>query len=320
MKNQTMKDLYFEKFGDSSVLQYGEIVRPQVDFDKEVLVKTSYIGLNFADIYRRRGTYHIEPKMPYINGYEGSGTIVEAADETLLGKKILFVDVPFANAEFVAVPLENLIFLPQTIDLKMAATIGLQGLTADFLAHDLARNSAGDKVFITGVSGGVGQILSQMLLADGLEVYGSAAPAKAQLALDFGVKKVFPSREKDWLDDWIGQFDTVFDGVGVTVEQSIQLLKNRGCLIFFGMAGGNPPALDLVDLMAHSKSVMTGDLWDFLTSFQERKIRARRLFDYIEQGKIKISPAQIFKLSDGKLAQDFLESGKSSGKILLTTE
>lgn len=49
-----MKALYFEEFGESDVLKYGEVPLPQVRED-EVLVKTAYIGLNFADIYRRRG-------------------------------------------------------------------------------------------------------------------------------------------------------------------------------------------------------------------------------------------------------------------------
>lgn len=51
-----MRALYFETFGSSEVLQYGEISRPTIQ-ENEVLVKVEYAGLNFADIYRRRGTY-----------------------------------------------------------------------------------------------------------------------------------------------------------------------------------------------------------------------------------------------------------------------
>ncbi|MEG1283653.1 MAG: zinc-binding dehydrogenase, partial [Lactococcus sp.] len=232
-----MKALYFEEFGESDVLKYGEVPLPQVRED-EVLVKTAYIGLNFADIYRRRGGYHIEEHHPYINGYEGSGEIVEGKQK---GRKVLFVDVPFANAEYVAVPKEKLIYLPDHIDLKLAASIGLQGLTADFLAHDLGKNQAGDKVFVTGISGGVGQILSQILVADGMEVYGTASSAEKQaLALSRGVRQVYPSRTDEWRQTLAIKFDTVYDGVGSTVNKNLELLKNRGRLIFFGMAGGNP--------------------------------------------------------------------------------
>lgn len=198
-----MKALYFEQFGGSEVLQYGELPQPKIG-KNDVLVKVAYIGLNFADIYRRRGEYHIEKHNPYINGYEGAGVVVEIGANVTkqkVGETVLFVDVPFANAENVAVPSDQAIQLPAGIDSKLAASIGLQGMTADFLAHDLGKNLPGEKVFITGISGGVGQILSQMLVADGIEVYGSASSAeKRALALSHGVKEVYPSRENAWVE------------------------------------------------------------------------------------------------------------------------
>lgn len=315
-----MNALYFEKFGDREVLQYGKIQRPKIKQD-EILVKTEYIGLNFADIYRRRGEYHIEKHSPYINGYEATG-VVEAVGAKVknqqIGETVLFVDVPFANAEYVAVPSDRAIRLPATIDSKLAASVGLQGLTADFLAHDLGQNIRDEKVFITGISGGVGQLLSQILIADGLAVYGSASSAeKKSLALAHGVREVFPSRETDWVESVEGQFATVYDGVGSTLPQSLDLLKHRGKVVFFGMAGGDPIKVDPVTLMSESKSLLTGDLWDYLTSYQERKLRSERLFNYFEQGKIKISEPTIFSLADGKAAHEFLETGKSIGKVLL---
>lgn len=314
-----MKALYFNEFGTSAVLCYGDLPQPTLKAD-EVLVKTDYIGLNFADIYRRRGNYHIEKHTPYINGYEGAGRITAAGTQQaadLIGRPVLFVDVPFANAEYVAVPLEKIIFLPETISLKLAASIGLQGLTADFLAHDLGCDLPGAKVFITGISGGVGQLLSQMLTADGMAVSGSASSEeKQQLARIQGAKKVYPSRSDNWQQTISGTFDTVYDGVGKTLPQSIELLKNRGKVIFFGMAGGNPPQLDLIDLLAHSKSLLTGDLWDYLTSSAERKKRSERLFSYVTTHKITVTEPTIFPLEQGQAAHDFLESGRSSGKVL----
>lgn len=315
-----MKALYFETFGGSEVLQYGELPRPVIN-EHEVLVEVEYIGLNFADIYRRRGEYHIEKHTPYINGYEGAGVIVEVGAKVTkqkIGETVLFVDVPLANAEYVAVPSEQAIPLPEGIDSKLAASIGLQGMTADFLAHDLGKNVSGEKVFITGISGGVGQILSQMLVADGIEVYGSASSAEKQaLALSHGVKQVYPSREHSWVETIEGQFATAYDGVGSTIQQSLDLIQHRGKVVFFGMAGGDPIKIDPVDLMSESKSILTGDLWDYLTSYEERKVRSERLFNYFSKGQISISEPTVFPLLEGKQAHEFLETGKSIGKILL---
>ncbi len=71
----------------------------------EILVRTKAIGLNFADIYRRRGDYHLAGNPPYILGYEGAGIVEKVgADVTNIkpGDRIAFADVPFANAELVA--------------------------------------------------------------------------------------------------------------------------------------------------------------------------------------------------------------------------
>ncbi|WP_044011317.1 alcohol dehydrogenase catalytic domain-containing protein, partial [Paucilactobacillus wasatchensis] len=162
-----MKALYFTKFGGPEVLEYGEISDPVIDSDS-ALVETSLIGLNFADIYRRRGNYHIENHTPWINGYEGIGRVTklgENANSLKVGDIILFVDVPYANAEFVSVPTKKAIIVPDSVSDELAISLGLQGLTADFLAHDLAKNSAENKVLIHGISGGVGQILTQILVS-----------------------------------------------------------------------------------------------------------------------------------------------------------
>lgn len=227
------------------------------------------------------------------------------------------MDVPLANAQLVAVPENHGIKIPASIDFKLAASIGLQGLTADFLAHDLGQNKPGDNVFIHGISGGVGQLLSQMLTADGINVFGvTSTEEKQHLAIKQGAKKVF-LRNSKWLKQYAGSFNTVYDGIGSTLNQSIQLLKHRGKVVFFGMAGGNPPAFNLIELLNQSKSILTGDLWDYLTSYSERKSRSQRLFGYFESQTITISAPTIFALSDGQEAHELLESGRSTGKILL---
>lgn len=314
-----IKALYFDRFGGPEVLQYGILADPKLH-DNEILVKMTYIGLNFADIYRRKGTYHIEKRSPYIDGYEGLGMIIAVGKNVTkhrLGEKVFFVDVPFANAELVAVPEDHAITVPNDLDDKIIACVGLQGLTADFLAHDLGKNRPNQTVFIHGISGGVGQILSKILTADGVNVYGvTSTKAKQKVALQQGAKEVF-LRNEPWLQNWLEHFDTVYDGVGITLEQSIELLKHRGDLIFYGMAGGNPPRVDLVTLLSQSKSILTGDLWDYLTDYWERIARSRRLFKYLLNGSIQISEPTVFPLKDGVLAHKLLESGNNVGKILL---
>ncbi|MFC6181185.1 zinc-binding dehydrogenase [Lactiplantibacillus daowaiensis] len=314
-----MQALYFNHFGGPEVLKYGPVSAPQLTATT-LFVKPTYIGLNFADIYRRRGTYHLEPHTPMIDGYEGLGEVVAvgtAVSDFTVGERVLFVDVPFANAELVAVPSDHAIRVPAQIDDQTAASIGLQGLTADFLAHDLAQNQPNDRVLIHGISGGVGQLLTQILIADGVQVYGVASTeAKRQLALSLGAKQVF-LRQSDWASAYTAAFDTVFDGAGVTLPLSLNLIHPRGRVVFYGMAGGNPPKIDPIDLMAGSKSLMTGDLWDFLVDANSRQQRADRLFKYVLNGQIMVNQPTIYPLAEGAKAHTALETGQVAGKILL---
>ncbi len=71
-----MKALVFERFGGPDVLHYQDIPNPSIG-PTDVLVRTKAIGLNFADVYRRKGNYHLTGKPPYILGYEGAGVVEE---------------------------------------------------------------------------------------------------------------------------------------------------------------------------------------------------------------------------------------------------
>ncbi|AGO07961.1 MULTISPECIES: alcohol dehydrogenase catalytic domain-containing protein [Lactiplantibacillus] len=314
-----MKALFFNDFGDASVLQYGEVADPIVTANT-VLVKTTYIGLNFADIYRRRGTYHLEKHQPYIDGYEGVGTVVAVGKQVAnfkRGDRVLFVDVPFANASLVAVPADQAIKVPRAINDQQVASIGLQGMTAEFLVHDLAQSQPHDRVLIHGISGGVGQLLTQLLVANEVAVYGVAStPAKAELAYQAGATTVF-MRHDPWDTTHHNFFDTVFDGVGKTLPVSLATTKHRGRVIFYGMAAGNPPVIDPVKLMSESKSLMTGDLWDYLDSAAARQCRANQLFDDVLTHRVTIRPATVYSLAEGAAAHRALETGQVAGKILL---
>ncbi len=70
-----MKALCFNSFGTPDVLYYAEIPHPVIT-DDEILVQTKAIGLNFADIYRRNGNYHLQGNQPYIAGYEAAGEVI----------------------------------------------------------------------------------------------------------------------------------------------------------------------------------------------------------------------------------------------------
>lgn len=319
-----MKALTFSQFGGPEVLTYIEMDKPVLKRD-EVLVKMEAAGLNFADIYRRKGNYHLAGKPPYILGYEGAGIIERTgADVTEFkpGDRIAFADVPYANAEFTAVPSEKAVPLPDGISFDTAASVMLQGLTAQYLTRDSYMVKQGDVILVHAAAGGVGQLLVQMIKLKGGKAIGlTSSPEKKEAAVTAGADEVF-LYDEDWVEKTIALTqgegaDAVYDSVGSTLADSFAAIRKLGTAVFYGMAGGDPLPVDPRMLMDQSKTLTGGDLWNVLTSKEERLSRSAELFNWILEGQITVQPPVVFSLEQGADAHRLLESRKSTGKILL---
>ncbi|WP_114570654.1 quinone oxidoreductase family protein [Exiguobacterium flavidum] len=318
-----MHALTFSTFGGSNVLSYQEIPKPSLKAG-EVLIEMKAIGLNFADIYRRKGNYHLEGTPPYVLGYEGAGIIVEAAADSpfTAGDRVAFADVPNANAEFVAAPIDKVIPLPDGISFDTAASLLLQGLTAHYLTRDSYQIRPRDIALVHAAAGGVGQLLTQIIRLQGGIVIGlTSSKEKAAVAKANGCTDVYLYSE-DWVEEVRSKtngrgVDVVYESIGSTILDSFAAARTGGTVVFYGMAGGDPVAIDPRMLMDTSKTLTGGDLWNVLTSHEERIRRSGELFDWVLSGQLSLETPTIFSLEDGALAHDLLESRKSTGKILL---
>lgn len=317
-----MKALCFDTFGGPEVLSYRDLPDPR-PAPGQALVRTRAIGLNFADVYRRRGNYHLQGAPPYVAGYEAAGIVesVGSVSQFRAGERVAFADSPFANAELVVVPYERLIRLPDDVDFETAAALLLQGLTAQYLVRDSHALARGQTVLVHAAAGGVGLLLVQLARLLGGHVMGVVSrPEKAETARQAGAETVALYDE-----DWVaaaqrfapGGVDVVYDSVGTTLPQSFEAVRKRGHVVFFGMAGGDPPAVDPRLLMDGSKSLTGGDLWNVLTNASERQHRADELFEWVRTGRLKVRVDARFPLAEGAKAHAHLESRQAQGKILL---
>jgi NADPH2:quinone reductase len=320
-----LKALIFEQFGEPNVLRYTEIPEPKLE-PGTIMVKMKAIGLNFADIYRRRGNYHLAGKPPYILGYEGAGVVEQVAknvDKIKVGDRVAFADVPYANAEFVAVPVDQSIPLPSDITFDQAAAILLQGMTAHYLVNDSYLVQAGDDILVHAAAGGVGQLLTQLCKTKGARVVGlTSSNEKREAAKRAGADEIL-LYDTDWVNHVIrwsnGSLgvDAAFDSVGVTLMDSFSAIKTKGTVIFYGMSGGNPPLVDPRMLMDTSKTLSGGDLWNHVSTQSDRIKRSGALFEEMRQGRLRIEEPKRYNLKEGVEAHRLLESRLSTGKILL---
>jgi NADPH:quinone reductase len=319
-----MKALTFSSFGGPELLRYHDVPDPHPRAG-HAIVRLEAIGLNFADIYRRQGHYHLSGQPPYIAGYEGAGRIESLEGESLfrVGDRVAFADSPFANAELVSVPFEKLIPLPDDISSETAAGLLLQGLTAQYLVRDSHQIKANESVLIHAAAGGVGLLLGQLAKTKGARVLGlTSSPDKAGVALEFGVDQV-SLYSQDWVRDAQvfsrggNGVDVVYDSVGSTLLQSFDAVRKGGHVVFYGMAGGDPPLVNPRMLMDNSKTLTGGDLWNVLDSAQGRRSRAAELFALVRSGGLHLRVSARYPLSEGAAAHRFLEGRTSVGKVLL---
>jgi len=320
-----MKALVFDRFGGPEVLELREIPDPFLKADS-VIVRMKAVGLNFADVYRRKGNYHLAGQPPYILGYEGAGVIEHIGPDVKglkVGDRVAFADAPFANAELVSVTSDRIIPLPSDISFDLAASLLLQGLTAHYLTNDSYHVQVGDEVLIHAAAGGVGQLLVQLCKAKGARVLGLTSSAlKQEKALQVGCDEVL-LYQSDWSEiarHWSKHGQGVhiaYDSIGSTLMDSFASVRIKGTVVFYGMAGGEPPQIDPRMLMDTSKTLTGGDLWNHITTHQDRIERASALFAEFRLGNLHLDTPTKFSLAEGADAHRLLESRKSIGKILL---
>ncbi|MEO6064608.1 MAG: quinone oxidoreductase [Lysobacterales bacterium] len=317
-----MHALVFDGFGGPDVLRSAEVPDP-VPAEDAALVRTHAIGLNFADVYRRQGRYHLVGAPPFIAGYEAAGVVEQAPTDSgfCIGDRVAFADVPLANAELVGVPVDRLIPLPDDISFETAAALLLQGLTAQYLIRDSHPLRAGEAVLVHAAAGGVGQLLVQLCVAAGARVLALVSTAeKCAVARAAGAEEC-----ATYAEDWVaaahafapGGVDAVFDSVGTTLDDSLNAVRIGGRVVFYGMAGGSPKPVAPSVLMDGSKTLTGGDLWNVLLTAQDRRERASELFARVRDGSLEVHIDSRFALGDGAAAHRHLESRRALGKVLL---
>jgi NADPH2:quinone reductase len=319
-----MKAVYIEKTGGVEALTHGDLPKPKPAAG-EVLVKVAVSGVNFIDTYHRSGLYKLP--MPAIIGSEASGT-VEQLGEGVTGFKpgdhVAYAMARGSYAEYQSIPARLLVHVPEGVDLRDAAAVMLQGMTAHYLSHSTFPLKKGDTCLIHAAAGGTGRLLVQMAVMAGARVIATAGtPAKADLARQAGASDVILYDDKDWpaevkaLTGGAG-VDVIYDSVGqATFMKGLDCLKPLGMMVSFGQSSGAVPPFDILLLSAKGSLFVTRPTLG--THISEAAIARSTgdIFRWIAEGKLKLRIDKVYKLSDAAQAQMDLEGRRSSGKLLL---
>ena len=296
----------------------------------EALVEVVAGGVNFIDAYKREGVYATEP--PYVQGFEAAGTVREvgAGAVVAVGDRVAWSMVDGLHAGLVLANADRLVPVPDDVDLETACAATLQGMTAHALVTDCYRVGEGTLALVHAAAGGVGQLLTQMIVSRGGRVIATAgSPEKLEIARSRGASELIDySTAEDLAGDVraaaerLGApagVDVAFDGVGrATFDHSLASLRTRGTLVLFGGASGQVPPVDLQRLNSGGSLFVTRpSLAHFIEEREELLMRGREVFADIASGRLDIAIGGRYPFAEAAEAYRALEARATTGKLIL---
>ncbi len=319
------KAVFIDTNGASDVLTIREhdLKAPGVG---ELQIRHTAIGLNFIDIYQRRGLYPVS--LPAILGSEAAG-VVEAVGEGVTafaaGDRVAYCGAGGAYAEAANIAAVIAAKIPDSVSDEVAAAAFLKGLTAEMLVNQVFVLKPEHTCLIHAAAGGVGTLLCQWAKDIGAHVIGivgseeKAPLAKANGADDVIIrtKTVSTAGAVRKLTDGRG-VDVVYDSVGeATFEASLDSLAMRGHMVTYGNASGPAPAVRPLDLSRRGSLTLTRPTLFHYATPDRLPAMAAKLFEMIAKGAVNPKIGHTFQLGQIAAAHDLLESGKSVGAIVL---
>ena len=303
----------------------------------QVRVRVLASGVAFADVLCRRGMYPFMPQMPFTPGYDLAGYVDKLGQDVngLHENQMVGALLPKfgANADYVCLPQELCVPVPEGVGAPQATAVILNYLTAYRILLHKAAAQPGERVLVHSAAGGVGTALLQLGQAMGLEMYGTTSTDKQALVAAQGAapidykKQDFAQVVRDLTGDGV---DIVCDAVGgETMARSYGLLRKNGRLLSYGMlstmGGGKLAALPTLARLAWYRLKPDGKQATFYgdTPGAAKKDIAwyreslTTLFDMLAAGQIKPVIGARLPLTEIARAHQMLESGDVQGKIVL---
>jgi NADPH:quinone reductase len=297
----------------------------------EVRLRQRAIGVNFLDVYLRRGwippMMPVDPGRPGVPGMEAAGTVLdvgEGVNGLLPGDRVAYLGpVPGAYASVRTVPLDWVVPLPAAVEDDVAAALLLKGLTADYLLNDLGHVRAGTRLLVHAAAGGVGLLLCAWASSRGATVIGTVSTEeKARLARAHGCEQVIVTRDYRFAEavQRLGGADVIVDGLGDAArDENFAALARRGHWISLGQATGPLAPLSPDQLVGKSATFSRPVVFDYTTPRAELTRRAQRVWAALADGTIRRPVIERFSLESAAEAHARLESRGSTGSLVLMT-
>jgi len=315
-------------YGSATVLHLERIDTPAIA-DHEVLVQVHAVGLD-------RGTWHLMVGKPYllrlvfgvrapkqpVPGHDVAGIVaaVGSAVATFAVGDQVYGFGKGTFAEYSVAREDRLARMPANVSFEQAAAVPVSAGTALQALSDVGRIEAGQKVLITGASGGVGSYAVHLAKAYGGDVTGVCSTAKLDLVRSLGADHVIDYTREDFAAG-TERYDLILDIAGMPALSRLRrALTPTGTLVLVGGEEGGDWTGGTIGRQLRART-MSLFVRQRLTSCiaRERGSDVERLTELIASGQVTPSIDRTYPLAEVPAAMRHLEAGQVRGKIAITT-
>ncbi|EOB2571833.1 NADP-dependent oxidoreductase [Vibrio fluvialis] len=309
------KQIAITQFGGPEVLaiQTSAIPEPQAG---EVLVKVAFAGINPIDVKTRAGlgwaAAQNKDNLPWVPGYDISGTVVRVGDEVSelkVGVNVAgFIGFPLRGggySQYVCVPEKELSIIPDAVTLEAAAVLPLAGQTAA-QALNKAQVKEGDRVLILAGAGGVGHLAVQIAIAAKAEVYTTCSESNLDYLATLGAHAINYNFAP--VSQRLEQVDVLIDLVGGDAAlDALKCLNDNARVV-------TVPTLS-AELICEKAKMLGFEATGILVDPNPEQLNT--MLYMVSVGLLKTEIQQVYPMSDVQQAHTQIESGHTRGKVLL---
>lgn len=321
---------------EHKILSIKELTKPAPS-EGEVLINIKAAALNHRELWITKGLY---PGMtlPCVLGADGAGVVTELGEgvsDEWRGKEVIIYPAydwgdnaqipekrfrvlgmpdPGTIAEYIVVPVENIVEKPSHLSWESAAAIPVASLTAwrALTVHGVLKK--GDNVLITGIGGGVAQAGLSFALSIGANVYvTSSKEDKIANAISLGAKGGVNYKKKDWnleLKQLSGGIDVVLDSSPASdLNDYLRFLNMGARIVAYGSTGSRSTELNISKFFLRHIQ--------FIGTTMGSPIDFRAMMDYVDKHEICPIVDSIFNLDESIDAMQTLASGNQIGKVVI---
>jgi NADPH2:quinone reductase len=320
-----MRAVRVHQTGGPEVLSLESIDDP-IPGPGQVLIRVEAIGVNFIEIYNRKGIY--KSPLPFTPGEEGAGTVAAVGPgvaDVRVGDRVVSYNLMGSYADLALADAGRVVHIPDDVSTRHAAAVMLQGMTAHYLVTSVYALQPGDTCLVHAAAGGVGLLLCQMAKRRNAIVIGTVSTdEKAERARAAGADEVIIYTRQDFATEVAritgGKLvQVVYDSVGATTfEKSLECLVPRGMMALFGQSSGVVPPFDPLLLLRRGSLFLTRpSLAHYAASRDELVWRAGEVLGWVRDGSLAVNIDRDVPLAHAGEAHRALEGRRTTGKVLI---